>query len=929
MKKNFVSFTLTAAILASLSATALAETSTNSTTETNNLQINQNVTAMLRGCDIISEDDLSELDKTLTRGEFAEIISRMMLTQDQINSMAAQMTYKDVPADSPYAKYIASCTTYGYMNGFSDDEFSPDGNIYPTQAVKTIVSCLGYGSMAESSGGYPVGYTSIGSRIGIHVYGSDKDGMTKYDAYRMVYEALDVTMMDTLVGPFGESSKQETLKEYIFDKKNIEEGVDIVYGNVYYSVSDDYANSKDKIKIGDDVILVGDVNIDDIIGRKVKYYYMETLEGDKLTYASPMSYNEVVTIDKDEFQSFEDGKLVYYENGSKEKSVKVDTDNYRFIYNHQVKDEFEDEDFDGDILLIDNNKDNKYDYILVENSKTYQVSRISSDEGVINFEINSYHTPGEVQALENMNDIDDRTVIIEDSDGNPLTFADIKPKDVLTIIASENDEYLNITVEKRYIEGSVTALDKNGNITVDGTIYKTAVKADDEYVLGIDELGLKGRFYLNENNEIIYFTEDASLNNNYGYVIKTWQEPGSEALWIKMLLPGKIQYHYEEHDDGTETKSLKASNDTIVKFECDLDLKIDSKKMSVEEIINTSAVKQGDVISYETDNEGKIFKINKPETYYNTGNLSASRKFLTFSDSRPETEADATVFAFSAVNFGGFRVSEDKTAVFCLPPEPGEEKKITGDANYKIGSDDDYYDIVTMNNGTSYYTRAYEFDEESGIVEVFAIVSGLNSDRSDEVLSTEEWAIVNDVQEIVNDENEVVYNITGYKDGKSFDIQSLGGDAGGLSREIANLTKGDILKFTQNTTGKLYAMSSRDELFSLAGDLTLGSKGFYSPTDGELYGAVESIQRKIIDESTTRYTNVINVDYGDGTVSIKAPYATTNFYIYDTSSREDIKVATEEDVYSYMESGSKETCSRIFAKVDELNNAEIVVIVKY
>ena len=137
---------------------------------------------------------------------------------------------------------------------------------------------------------------------------------------------------------------------------------------------------------------------------------------------------------------------------------------------------------------------------------------------------------------------------------------------------------------------------------------------------------------------------------------------------------------------------------------------------------------------------------------------------------------------------------------------------------------------------------------------------------------------------------------------------------------------GDVFKFTQNTQGQIFEISPREDIFSIAADIPANGEGFYSRETGNLFGKVSKIQRKIIDESTTQYAHLIDVDYGDGIQSVTASYTDTGIYIYDTQ-KETVEVGTEEDIYSYEETGTEGDGTQIFAKVDTSGNAQIIVII--
>jgi hypothetical protein len=54
----------------------------------------------------------------------------------------------------------------GAINGMGDGTFAPNANVTGEQAVKMMVSTIGYGLRAESEGGYPAGFVAVARDIG-------------------------------------------------------------------------------------------------------------------------------------------------------------------------------------------------------------------------------------------------------------------------------------------------------------------------------------------------------------------------------------------------------------------------------------------------------------------------------------------------------------------------------------------------------------------------------------------------------------------------------------------------------------------------------------------------------------------------------------------------------------------------------------------
>ena len=87
---------------------------------------------------------------TLTRGAAAKIIACMMLgktTAEALGTSAAP--FKDVPAGSTFAGYIAYCVESGLIDGYADGTFRPQNTLTGFAFLKMLLTALGYDSAIE------------------------------------------------------------------------------------------------------------------------------------------------------------------------------------------------------------------------------------------------------------------------------------------------------------------------------------------------------------------------------------------------------------------------------------------------------------------------------------------------------------------------------------------------------------------------------------------------------------------------------------------------------------------------------------------------------------------------------------------------------------------------------------------------------------
>lgn len=105
-------------------------------------------------------------NSTITRAEFATIVCRLLGFDNEAKEIK-QSSFTDVPVSHWAVGYIAKANELGIINGNGDGTFSPESPVTQEQAVKMLVCACGYEAEANEAGGYPNGYISTASDLGI------------------------------------------------------------------------------------------------------------------------------------------------------------------------------------------------------------------------------------------------------------------------------------------------------------------------------------------------------------------------------------------------------------------------------------------------------------------------------------------------------------------------------------------------------------------------------------------------------------------------------------------------------------------------------------------------------------------------------------------------------------------------------------------
>lgn len=157
-----------------------------------------NAASRLNELNIISgdPDGMFNPNNNVTRAEMAKIIC-LADGLSPAKTSQTNTTFADVPQSYWAAGYIAAANNLGFINGNSDGTFLPANNVTYEQALKMIMSLLGYAPVAEELGGYPPGYLKLANDLKItnEVSGDLEQPMTRGEIALLINNALDTPLM--------------------------------------------------------------------------------------------------------------------------------------------------------------------------------------------------------------------------------------------------------------------------------------------------------------------------------------------------------------------------------------------------------------------------------------------------------------------------------------------------------------------------------------------------------------------------------------------------------------------------------------------------------------------------------------------------------------------------------------------------------------
>ncbi len=516
--------------------------------------------AMLSGLGIYNQTE------TITKKDFVLSLMGFVFEKEQIVGNAEE-----------YAK------TYGMIS--VGETFNEGEQISTAEAARYAVGLLGYNTKAESYGGYPEGYIRTASELkittGIAV--DEKTTLNQSDYIKMLYKMLDaepmgVTFKDSAAGAM-KVRKGETLLSIYRDIYKIN-GLQTADENT--SLYGENGEGDGYIAVDDTKYAISDNITDTFIGRNVTVFYKE----DNSNYPKIISItqrnakNDIITVDAEDIQNIDDDfSVIEYENEkSNIKKLKIDSVP-KVIYNGVFYGAYTKADLmpdEGNLCLIDNNSDGKYDVIIVTSYETVVTENVDSSNYTI---YNRYKFEGSASVL-NLKSAgdDDKLKIYKDS--KLIGIDDIRANDILCVARSKSstNQMVIIYVTSANSTGKVLAIDSDENIIkIDDQEYKMskAFRNYTEKMNRMPEVQKEYVFYFDAFEKVAYFKE--KLIDSYVILYRAYSDEDNDTYsvqymdlngeWKKSNLAKKVTIDDVRYDaDVAFNNMLSGINAQVVKL---------------------------------------------------------------------------------------------------------------------------------------------------------------------------------------------------------------------------------------------------------------------------------------------------------------------------------------------------------------------------
>lgn len=593
--------------------------------------------SFLAGMDILRGDENGNylLEKSVNRAEFTAFVIRI-LGLEGLN-MGAEQSFTDVPADHWANNVISTASSLKLIQGVGGGYFEPDRIVTLDEAVKILVSALGYQNAAEREGGFPTGYVQLGVKLNLYKKLSASAGtLDRGNTCVLLYNALAAEVFNDSTGTTGKNMMEEYL------------GLTSIRGTITATASyQTGANlDADEIMLDDVLYECKDSYADDYIGCSVVCYVREEGGDYVIYYIQEDDDAKSITVTADDISPDTNlSKFVYYTEDDVEK-VNLEG-SLSVFYNGEGlnPDEITEETLKpevGSLTLRDGDGNGSYDTILIEVYTDYVVQYVADDI-----------VYGKFGGKLDLTDSKNLTII---KDGEQMTLENVQNGDILSVMQSRDGERNRILVSDSYYDGYIKAIEKSGS--------------EDVYVLEDKDTGETVKFRLNEayKNALatshhdavklsvgsdrtlrIYFNDfglaaDVSVLASaddylYGYLMQTKRITSgfNNSAQFRILTVNNRFEIFENRNDEKITFGRPSGNEYVVSKENAADV--------------AGLLSGGRVVKYKLDEEGYLTEIYRHDPVQNSDHFSRG----------PE---DSTLLTYRDGVFNNKYYIDQNTAVF-------------------------------------------------------------------------------------------------------------------------------------------------------------------------------------------------------------------------------------------------------------------------
>lgn len=864
----------------------------------------EKVYGLLTAMNVIKERDIENADKIITRGEFAAMAAK--LVPYSMEYTANEQKYSDVPADSSRYNDIMLLTQMNVLRGVSAIKFEPDSNIAFNDACAVMVRLLGYSSPEDGNYQYQAGIIGVLDDV------SATDGqLTGKDAMRMMYNALftEIKFGNSIDG-YMPVTDFEILMEKRFDVYEIE---GVLTDDGVTSIVGESSVGRDNVII-DNILYVNKSANVPLPGSYVEGFVKRDNGETELIYMySPERKNQIIEFTDDFIESYANGVYNVYVNEDKRNTKRYNlAEDYKLVYNTKaLHSSITQDEFDkmlkpefGNVTLIDNNNDDKFDVVIAESFETVVVKGYDKDSEAIY----NRHPAPEFISFKDIKNVD-----AENSDGIYMEITSIEKNNVVSVMKSADGSYARMIISTEKASGILNSVtEDNEYITVGEKTYEMA--PDLLKYMTIPAAGCKVNIYIRHDGRVAFIESTTGGSGKYAYLHKVYiDEDMDEKTCVSI------------YTEDNEIKRIPLAESVII------DGKRYKEHAEAYSYIKNHPYALHNLILVKINDKDEVTNIDcayfmNDKNGYNVPSDGEDVKTLHVAHDRYNINGSVGWILGNVVG-----VSEE-TKIFVIPSD-------RGDKEYTSMTDADFENVVMsqikisninagdISNGSAYPHTAYIRDDSTMTVEAIVLyrnVAGWDINITYNA-DTRPVAVVTDVVKTVSADNEIRYKIT-YTTGTGYSQVYTATENGIKCRyEGTEVKIGDIIKYGTDKSGRIpdnqlvimYSPSrDKDNIIFADGEFikgrvpSLSGQYTYGLLKGQVYEMNDKFIRILRDNNTKRLVSL----------------ATMKYIVYDESNRQTVSFGDWSDISTVVDVGEAEATKIVFDWSD--TNIRFAYIIK-
>lgn len=870
------------------------------------------------------EDGTFGENDALTRAQMATIVARIL----QVEGLnVGSNSFSDVSENHWAYEAINTLSGMGILNGMGDGTFMPDKDVNCFEALKMIVTVLGYEQFAKELGGYPSGYTVQAGKLGLlKGVNAEDNTITRGDVATILYNALSIK---PLGGYFTQNYPVATytLYEVLTESKNLVRFTGVLTETANASLTTIEPALKDGYVIIGGIRLKTDILMDEYLGYELIVYAQvdDNSRPTELKRFTVSSNTTVVSANADSVTWSGNTAIIEDAEGSEEE-LKV-LANPKTLYNGRLASISADnrDIFYGSYTFIDNDADTVADVLRIDEAQSFIVDKVNADKLTVYFKNNATLNGKRAVVLDDT--IDEKTVTILDKEGNTIAASDIEPGDGITLFASTDSNYVKAVISKDSVSGKITATSTNG-IQIDDVEYQLAKKPDgsDNFT---PQVGENGTYTLDCYGKVVGSSGVVVDSYQYAYVIDAHLSTNISKVLSLQTISGTEPRKEVTTSGDTEKITYYFQNDTVKVYECAESLIYHNKSEEVAAPENPATgrgtrVKSTDldttklsrcIIAFRTNNDGKIIELHT----YDVSQSASLRRDHIF---------NAKAMTFGGANLSRGYATDENTKFICIPS--GNSAEIS-----------DYYvqvriaDKSTKNlvDGTVFIPNLDYADPDAEPVDVLLIQAYMNASSAPVPSSTDDICIVGSVNRAIgtigDDAGAVVYEFE-LLNGKN--VIKIATSSAGEAYDIATtLRKGDLIRYVKDGFGRIAGIK---KIYSTQGLENNFNNNIYTNTgEPAMYGYIYDVITDSYDFATNDYIDKLYLSFEEDGGANEEPSMQRApklngppVYHYNRSSGW-ITPGSLEDVTASAYAGEEASKAFILLKSSDSNSSEIAAIV--